>query len=113
MDRKKELQMEYKLRKPEMGIIRVTNRENGLKYFTYAVDTQSIINRTKFQLEADLHPDKVLQLDWKKTGKDKFDFDIIERLPYSKDETKTDYVAALKAMLDKHIRENGGKGEIK
>ncbi|HHU32638.1 MAG TPA: hypothetical protein GXZ50_08270 [Clostridia bacterium] len=48
MDRKKELKMQYKQMKPEMGIIMV-RAKSGNKYFLQGTQNlKGFINRTKF-----------------------------------------------------------------
>ena len=44
------------------------------------------------------HPNKELQKEWKEQGEDNFVFEILDRLEYSKDETKIDYRDDLKTL---------------
>jgi len=57
-DKKKELQDQYKLMKPDMGIFAVINKNNAKYYLETTPDLKGRINSTKFKLNAGGHPNK-------------------------------------------------------
>lgn len=96
MDRKKELKLQYKLRKPDMGIFMIRCSVTGKCYLQTAGDLKAAINGAKARLGGGLlpcgnHPCRELQKEWNEYGEGCFSFEILELLPYDKDETKTDY----------------------
>ncbi len=98
MDRKKELKEKYKQMKTEMGIF-VVRFKNSKKY--YLETTQNLngkMNSTKFQLQIGSHRNKELQEEWNSHGENGSVIEVLERLEYDKDETKTDYSEELSIM---------------
>jgi hypothetical protein len=110
MDRRKELKQQYKQMKPDMGIYAVYSKINN-KYFVEA--TQNLkgkINGTKFKLGAGGHPNRELQREWTENGEENFAIEILEKLEYDKDESKTDYseeLALLEMMWRERLAEKG------
>jgi hypothetical protein len=102
-DRRKELIEQYKQMKPEMGIFRIRSKDGNKCCLETSQNLKGKMNRTRFQLDAGNHPNQELQRDWKQYGPDRFAFEVLELLPYDKDESKTDYSEEL-AIL-KHIWE--------
>lgn len=96
MDRKKELKLQYKEMKSQMGIFMVRSNSSNKCYIEATQDLKSKINSTKFKLGAGGHPNKELQKDWKEYGEEHFTIEIIDNLEYDKkDEAKTDYTEDL------------------
>lgn len=91
MDRKKELKLQYKQMKPEMGVFIIRSKVCNKFYIEAASDLKGKINGARFKLEAGIHPNKELQKAWKDQGEENFSIEILEYLQYDKDETKTDY----------------------
>jgi len=105
-EKKKKLLMEYKYRKPEMGIIAIKCIVTGKDYIGYANDTKAAINGNQFKLEAGMHPNKSLQSEWNNHSKSKFYMQVLEVLSYDeKDESKADYSKELESLRDKWINE--------
>lgn len=77
--------------KPEMGIFLIRALDDGRCYLQATANLKGTINGTKFKLEAGSHPNRQLQKAWKEKGAANFTFEILEKLEYGKDETKTDY----------------------
>jgi len=102
-DRRKELIEQYKQMKPDMGIFRVRLKDGNKCFLETSQNLKGKMNRTRFQLDAGSHPNLELQRDWKRYGEGRFAFEVLELLPYAKDESKTDYTEEL-AIL-KHIWE--------
>lgn len=91
MDRKKELKMQYKQMKPQMGVFIVRSKSRNKYYIQGTQDLRGTINGTKFKLGAGNHPNKELQRDWDDFGEGGFKIEVLENLEYDKDESKTDY----------------------
>ena len=108
-NRRKELIEQYKQIKPDMGIFRVRLKDGSKCFLETSQNLRGKMNSTRFQLDAGNHPNKELQRDWKQYGPDRFEFEVLELLPYAKDESKTDYAEEL-AIL-KHIWEERLIGE--
>ncbi|NLI11751.1 GIY-YIG nuclease family protein [Pelotomaculum propionicicum] len=99
MDRKKELKLQYKQMKPQMGIFMVRCKINN-KYFLKATpDLRGVINGTKARLGGGFHPNLELQKEWNDFGPENFTIEILENLAYDEDESKTDYSEEL-ALLE-------------
>jgi len=91
MGNKKELKQKYKNMKPEMGVFRIASRVSGICYLYAAPDLKSLMNRYRFQLSVGSHPNRDLQQEWSEQGADNFIIEILDRLEYDQDESKTDY----------------------
>lgn len=91
MNRRKELIEQYKQLKPDMGILWIRCLENKKCFLETSQNLRGMMNRTKFQLEAGSHPNEELQKEWREFGEEKFICEVLEKLKYAKDETKTDY----------------------
>ena len=102
-NRRKELLEQFKQMKPDMGIFRIRLKDSNKCFIETSHHLKGIMNRTRFQLDAGSHPNKELQQAWKAYGPDRFDIEVLELLPYAKDESKIDYTEEL-AIL-KHIWE--------
>jgi hypothetical protein len=89
--RKKELKFQYKEMRPEMGIFIIRSKINNKCYVETTQNLKSKINGTKFKLKLGNHPDKGLQKEWNEQGKENFIIEILEKLEFDKDESKTDY----------------------
>jgi len=109
-ERKKELQEQYKLMKPEMGIFAVINKSSSKYYLQVTQNLKGMINSTRFKLDGGMHPNKELQKDWLEIGSDGFEIKILEKIEYDEDETKTDYseeLELLKMMWVDKLTANG------
>jgi len=91
MDRKKELKLQYKLTKPDMGIFIIRCNLNHRCYLQTANDLRAVINGAKARLRGGGHPYRELQKDWTELGGENFSIEILEQLSYDADESKTDY----------------------
>jgi hypothetical protein len=91
MDRKKELKLQYKLMKPQMGIFIIRSRVNNKCHLQTAQDLRGVINGARVRLEGGFHPNRELQKEWKEFGAESFTIEILENLEYDKDESINDY----------------------
>lgn len=95
MDRKKELKLQYKQRKPDMGVFIIRSKGKNKCYIEATKDLRGRINGTKVRLDAGMHPNKELKKDWEDSGSGDFTIEVLENLQYDKDESKTDYTEEL------------------
>lgn len=98
MDRKKELKLQYKQTKSDMGIFIIRSKGKNKCYIEATKDLRGRINGTKVRLNAGMHPNKELQRDWMDSGSGNFTVEILEHLQYDKDESKTDYTEELSLL---------------
>ena len=77
---KKELKEEYKRRVVTIGVFQIRNTTNDKILLGSCEDLSGIMNRHRFQLQNDIHPNRGLQKDWQQLGPDKFAFEILEEL---------------------------------
>ncbi len=90
MDRKKELKMQYKQMKPQMGIFMIRSHCSNKFYIEATQDLRGKINSDKFKLCAGGHPNYELQKEWNDFGAENFTIEILEHLAYE-DDSKTNY----------------------
>jgi hypothetical protein len=108
MNRKKELKEKYKSMKHDMGVYIVKFKN---KY--YMEGSQNIkgkINGTKFKLKMGSHQNKNLQKDWNENQESDFQFEVIKKIEYDKDENKKDYTEELeiaKMIVKENLEEKG------
>jgi hypothetical protein len=91
MDRKKELKLQYKQMKPEMGIFIIRSKVDHKCYIQATQDLRGVVNGAKVRLAAGMHPYRELQKAWNEHGEENFTIEILDNLAYDKDESKTDY----------------------
>ena len=105
IDRKKQLLMEYKHRKTEMGIISFLCVPTKESFIGHSQDTKAYINSNRFKLEANLHRNSELQKLWNQNGESSFEIGVLDVLPYDeKDKEKEDYTKELEAMCSRYLR---------
>lgn len=79
MDRK-ELIRKYKETPRPMGVYAVRNTATGKSFIGSSIDAPSRLNRMRTQLQSGLHPNRVLQDDWKRLGADAFELVVLDTL---------------------------------
>lgn len=84
--------------RPEMGIFAIRSTSPPFCYLETTQDLKSAMNRAVFQLRFGSHPHQELQRTWKALGEDRLSLEILEVLPYSKDDAKTDYSEELQIL---------------
>lgn len=90
--------MQYKLLKPDMGIFMIRPKTGGKCYIQATQDLRGVMNGALARLGGGGHPNRELQKEWSELGAGQFIMEILERLPYDKDETKTDYGEELEIL---------------
>lgn len=94
-NRKKDLRLQYKQMKPEMGIYIIRSKTNNKCYLEVTQNLKARINSTAVKLKAGIHPNRELQKAWQDQREANFSIEILEKLEYDKDESKTDYTEEL------------------
>jgi hypothetical protein len=98
MDRKKELKEQYRQMKPEMGAFIIRSNSSKKCSIESTKNLKGSINGAKFKLESGNHPNRELQNNWNQLGSENFKIEVLEKLQYDKDESKTDYTEELALM---------------
>jgi hypothetical protein len=75
---RKELQREYKERVKPSGVYQVKNLTNGKVLLGSSLNLEGLLNRNRFTLRNNSHPNEELQKDWNELGPDQFLFEILE-----------------------------------
>ena len=75
---RKELQREYKERLKPSGVYQVKNLTNGKELLGSSINLEGLLNRNRFTLRTNSHPNKELQKDWNELTPDQFLFEILE-----------------------------------
>ena len=110
MDRRKELKQQYKLTKPDMGIFIIRCLKHKRCYLQATPDLRGVMNGATARLNGNSHPYRALQQDYNLLGKEQFMMEILETLPYDKDESKTDYseeLELLKMIWEEKLQKEG------
>ncbi len=98
-EKNKDLKRQYKLTKPDMGIFKISAEGTGKAYLEATQDLRGTMNGAIVRLNSGMHPWREFQQDWTALGAERFQTEILERLPYDeKDEMKTDYSEELKIL---------------
>jgi hypothetical protein len=82
---RKALVREYLETPRPAGVYRVRNKVSGKSLVGSSPDLPGMLNRQRFQLEGNLHPDKELQADWNDLGSGAFTFETLDLLKPSDD----------------------------
>lgn len=98
MDRRKELKLQYKQTRSQMGIFIIRNKVTNKYYIQGTQDLRGVMNGARVRLGGNMHVYKELQKEWNEYGAESFTFEILEYLDYDKDESKTDYTEELKLL---------------
>ncbi len=100
--KRKEIVAEYMTTRPDMGIYEYFCKETNKHYLGETQNMKATLNGGTFRLNAGNHKDEVLQADWKQYGEENFEVNVLEVLPYDKeDDAKTDYSKELALLIEK------------
>ena len=75
---RKEINREYKERVKPSGVYQVKNLANGKVLLGSSLNLEGPLNRHRFMLKINSHPNKELQKDWNALEPDQFIFEILE-----------------------------------
>ena len=78
MKTRREIHQEYKERVKPSGIYQVKNLAKGKVLLGSSLNLEGPLNRHRFMLKINSHPNKELQKDWNELGPDQFAFKILE-----------------------------------
>jgi hypothetical protein len=78
MQRRKEINREYKERVKPSGVFQIKNLANGKVLLGSSLNLEGPLNKHRFMLKINGHPNKELQKDWNELGPDQFTFEILE-----------------------------------
>jgi hypothetical protein len=78
MKTRKEIHREYKERVKSSGVFQIKNVANGKVLLGSSLNLEGPLNKHRFMLRINSHPNKELQKDWDELGPDQFSFEILE-----------------------------------
>jgi hypothetical protein len=78
MQRRKEIHREYKERLKPSGVFQIKNLTNGKVLLGSSLNLEGPLNKHRFMLKINGHPNQELQKDWNELGPDRFVFEILE-----------------------------------
>ncbi|TYP71850.1 GIY-YIG nuclease family protein [Paenibacillus methanolicus] len=90
MDRRKELQHEYGMKKRQMGVYQIINSNNGKRFINSSNSLSSVWQRDRFVLDLGSHMNKSLQAEYSASGGAGFEFEVLEELKLD-DTVRHDY----------------------
>jgi cytochrome c556 len=98
MNRRKEINNEYKARRLYGGVYTITNTVNGKYLIGYAANLKSIQNRFQFAVAtgSTVHPK--LQRDWEEYGAQVFIFEVLEELEQKTNQSQAEFMNDLKTL---------------
>ena len=80
MKTRKEIHLEYKERVKPSGVFQIKNKANNKVLLGSSLNLEGPLNKHRFMLRVNSHPNKELQKDWNQLGPDQFSFEILETL---------------------------------
>lgn len=113
MKTKKEMKEEYKLMKFQMGVFQIRNKINGKIFIGSSTNLTAKWNSQQFQLNMGSHPNRELQEDWKKFGKENFVYEILDEIKPSDEKNAAidqEEAKALEELLIEKHQPFGEKG---
>jgi len=96
---RRQAKLDYKLSHRPMGVYQIRNKVNGKVWIDSSNNVPAKFNRYRLQLDADSHPSKPLQSDWKELGADAFEFELLEPLE-PRDDPSYDHASDLEVLED-------------
>ena len=85
MQKRKEINRAYQERVKPSGVFQVKNLSNGKVLLGSSLNLEGPLNKHRFMLKVNSHPNKELQKDWNEFGPDQFAFEILETIPIKND----------------------------
>lgn len=85
MKTRKEIHREYKERVKPSGVFQVKNLVNGMVLLGSSLNLEGPLNKHRFMLKINSHPNKELQKDWNELGPEQFTFEILETVQLKDD----------------------------
>jgi hypothetical protein len=85
MQRRKEINRAYQERVKPSGVFQVRNLANGKVLLGSSLNLEGPLNKHRFMLQINSHPNRELQKDWNEFGPGQFTFEILETIPVKDD----------------------------
>ena len=82
---RKEINREYKERVKPSGVFQIKNMANGKVLLGSSLNLEGSLNKHRFMLRINSHPNKELQKGWNELEPDQFTFEILETVPIKDD----------------------------
>ena len=105
MKSRKELKEEYKQRKYRIGVFQIKNSINNKIYIGSSLDLDAIWYAQKLQLNVGIHSNSELQKDWKESGPENFNFEILEMLKQKDDDKPQELEKELNSLEEMIVEE--------
>lgn len=102
--RRKELLLEWKNRRPEMGVISILCKATGDLFFGTSKDTRADFNSNRCKLSNNNHPNRRLQELWNEYGEAGFEFSTEKVLNYK--DPADDHTEKLNELLEQCLTES-------
>lgn len=80
MQRRKELNRAYQARVKPSGVFQIKNLATGKMLLGSSLNLEGPLNKHRFMLRINSHPNQELQKDWNELGPDQFHFEILETI---------------------------------
>ena len=80
MQRRKEINRAYQERVKPSGVFQVKNLANGKVLLGSSLNLEGPLNKHRFMLQINSHPNKELQKDWNEFGPGQFTFEILDTI---------------------------------
>lgn len=109
---RKEIHREYKERVKPSGVFQIKNIANGKVLLGSSLNLEGLLNRNRFMLRSNGHPNKELQNDWNELGPDQFTFEILETVQIRDDPhfNLKDELTLLEEIWVENLRPFGARG---
>jgi hypothetical protein len=83
MKTRKEINREYQERVKPSGVFQIKNLANGKVLLGSSLNLEGPLNKHRFMLKINSHPNKELQEDWNELGPEQFSFAVLETVNIS------------------------------
>jgi hypothetical protein len=98
MNRRKEINTEYKARKLYGGVYTITNTMSGKYLIGHTSNLKSIQNRFQFAITSGSTVHPKLQKDWEEFGVQMFTLEVLEELEQKPDQSQAEFIDDLKTL---------------
>lgn len=107
---RKAMVAEWRLRRPEMGVISIRCKETGESFLGISKDTKADFNSNRAKLSSGNHPNKRLTALWTQYGEDSFEWSVLKTLDY--EDPNKDHTAELEKLREECLSADPGAVKI-